>query len=124
MSILVCINATRETIPNFYIFKGKRRTRNFLVKTSDLEDVMAMQEKAWMTTALFTTSMNHFLRILSKQGLDPSNRHLLVMDGHKSHVSLEVIKTAKARGMDLLTFPFHTSHALQLLDVTCFKPFK
>jgi len=27
-------------------------------------------------------------------------------------------------GIDLLTFPCHTSHALQPLDVTCFKPFK
>jgi len=46
------------------------------------------------------------------------------MDGHGSHVTLEVIKLAIAKGLDLLTFPSHTSHALQLLDITCFKPFK
>jgi len=28
------------------------------------------------------------------------------------------------KGLDLLTFPSHTSHALQPLDVTCFKLFK
>jgi len=125
LSILVCINAAEQAIPNFYIFKGKRKTRNFLRKTGDVEDVMAMQEKAWMTSSLFRAWMNHFLRILSKSlGLDSSNRHLLIMDRHKSHVSFEVITVAKAKGLDLLTFPSHTFHALQPLDVTCFKPFK
>ncbi len=27
-------------------------------------------------------------------------------------------------GLDFITLPSHTSHALQPLDVTCFKPFK
>jgi len=37
-----------------------------------------------------------------------------------------VIKLALSKGLDLLTIPSHTSHvhALEPLDVTCFKPFK
>jgi hypothetical protein len=31
---------------------------------------------------------------------------------------------AKRVGLDLLTLPFHTSHALQPLDVSIFKSFK
>jgi hypothetical protein len=27
-------------------------------------------------------------------------------------------------GLDMITLPSHTSHALQLLDMSCFKPFK
>jgi hypothetical protein len=46
------------------------------------------------------------------------------LDGHNSHLTLEVVHEAKSIGLDLLTFPSHTSHALQSLDVVVFKPFK
>jgi len=86
---------------------------------------MAMQPKAWMTHYLFKAWMMHFLYSVTKlYGISPTSRHLLILDGHNSHVTTEVIKLAQARGLDLLTFPSHTSHALQPLDVTCFKPFK
>jgi hypothetical protein len=57
-------------------------------------------------------------------GLFPINRHLLALNGHGSHVSLEVIKQAQQFGLDMITLPSHTSHVLQPLDVNCFKPFK
>jgi len=56
--------------------------------------------------------------------MSPFNRHLFILDKHTSHVTLEVVKLAMFSGLDLLTFPSHTSHALQPLDITCFKPFK
>ena len=37
---------------------------------------------------------------------------------------MDVVKTARSIGLDLLTLPSHTSHAMQPLDVLCFKPFK
>jgi hypothetical protein len=53
-----------------------------------------------------------------------TNRHLLVLDGHGSHVTLEAIKHAQEFGLNTITLPSHTSHVLQPLDVFCFKPFK
>ena len=53
-----------------------------------------------------------------------SNRHLLILDGHGSHVGLETMQLAASMGLDIVTIPSHTSHALQPLDVNCFKPFK
>ncbi len=49
---------------------------------------------------------------------------MLILDGHGSHVPLEAIKQAKEFGLDMITLPSHTSHALQPLNVYCFKPFK
>jgi hypothetical protein len=43
---------------------------------------------------------------------------------HGSHVMLEAIKQAHEFGLDMVALPFHTSHALQILDINCFKPFK
>jgi hypothetical protein len=39
-------------------------------------------------------------------------------------VILDVILKAREHGLDLLTLPSHTSHALQPLDISVFKPFK
>jgi hypothetical protein len=52
------------------------------------------------------------------------NRHLLVLDGHGSHVTLRVVCKATKIGLDVISLPSHTSHALQPLDVAVFSPFK
>ncbi len=43
---------------------------------------------------------------------------------HGSHVTLETIEQAKDFGLNMITLPSRTSHALQPLDMSCFKPFK
>ena len=59
------------------------------------------------------------MRILSAE-----KRHLLLLDGHNLHVTLEVVAMAKNSGLDVISLPSHTFHVLQPLDVSCFKPFK
>jgi hypothetical protein len=49
---------------------------------------------------------------------------LLILDGHGSHVTTDVVKTARSMGLDFLTLLSHTSYAMYPLDVSCFKPFK
>ena len=50
--------------------------------------------------------------------------HLLVLNGHNFHVTLEVVKSTMNSSLDIICLSSHTSHALQPLDVSCFKPFK
>jgi hypothetical protein len=57
-------------------------------------------------------------------GISLTNKHLLILDGHGSHVIVEIIKQAKEFELDMIILPLHTFHALQPLDVACFKPFK
>jgi hypothetical protein len=52
-----------------------------------------------------------------------TNWHLFLLDGHGSHVTFETIKQAKEFGLSMITLPSHTFHALQSLDVACFKHF-
>ena len=49
---------------------------------------------------------------------------LLLMDGHASHISLEVIKLAKANNVHLLCFPSNSTHLTQPIDVAVLKPAK
>jgi hypothetical protein len=124
VTMLTCINGDGEYIPNLYIFKGKQRKDEY-VSLCEAGAIYAMQDKAWVTGYIFFKWLDHFLRHLHlRGGISQTNRHLLILDGHGSHVTLDVIKKAREHGLDLLTLPSHTSHALQPLDVSIFKPFK
>ena len=46
------------------------------------------------------------------------------MDGHGTHMSIELIELARSSGVHLLCLPSHTTHVLQPLDVGVFKSFK
>ncbi len=45
-------------------------------------------------------------------GVFLTNQHLLILDGHGSHVTLETIEQAQDFGLDMITLPSHTSHIL------------
>lgn len=49
---------------------------------------------------------------------------ILLMDFHASHISPSVISLAKENQIFLFTFPIHTSHLLQPLDVGVYKSLK
>ena len=54
----------------------------------------------------------------------PERPILLLIDGHKSHLTLECIDLARENQIILLCLPPHTTHALQPLDVAVFRALK
>jgi hypothetical protein len=72
---------------------------------------MAVQTKTWMTSFLFKEVLSFFKKLVLG-GISSSNYHLLALDGHGSHVSLEAIEHAQQFGIDMITLPSHTSHTL------------
>ena len=124
ITVLTCVNAAGHFLPNFYIFKGVRNTKNYTC-LCEPGATQGLQKKGWMDTYNFSCWMDHFTFLKEKKGvLSPSMRHLIILDGYKSHVSLEVLEKARRKGVDMLSLPSHTSHGLQPLDVSCFGPFK
>jgi len=53
-----------------------------------------------------------------------SQRWLLIMDGHGSHITAKCISFCVDNAVDLLILPPHCSHVLQPLDVGVFSPLK
>ena len=49
---------------------------------------------------------------------------LLLVDGHKSHMTLDLIELARENDVILFCLLPHTTHALQTLDVSIFKALK
>ena len=122
-SILSCVNANGGCIPNFYISKGSYFLEDYIARC-DEGTIMGMQPKVWMMRWLFKSSISHFIECLRKGlGLDLTNCHVLILEGHNSHVTLEVVKMSMELGLDIVFLPSYTSHALQPLEVACCKPF-
>jgi hypothetical protein len=84
---------------------------------------MVMLKKTWMTSFLFKEFLSFSKRSVLR-GISFTNRHLLILDGHHNHVTLEAIEQAHEFGLNMVTLPAHTCHALQPFNVSCFKPFK
>jgi hypothetical protein len=84
---------------------------------------MAMQLKAWMTTFFFKEFLSFSKRSIRNE-ISLTKEHLLILDGHTSHVTLQAIEQAKKFGFNMITLPSHTFCALQPLNVAYFKPFK
>ena len=67
LSMLVCINAGGASIPSFYIFCGKRFCKNYIQKCEP-GATMAMEQKAWMTSYLFSKWISHFIKSIERVG--------------------------------------------------------
>jgi hypothetical protein len=71
---------------------------------------MAMQSKGWMTTFHFKEFLFFFKRYIPS-GISLTNRHLLILDGHGSHVTFAAIEQAKGFGLDMIIILSHTFHS-------------
>ena len=49
---------------------------------------------------------------------------VLIMDGHSSHYTADLLEYCIANGIEVLGYPHHCTHALQGLDVVCFARMK
>ena len=69
---------------------------------------------------------NYFKDIYLKHSkpANPDHHRILLFDGYHSHLTYAVAKLAMDNKVHLFCLPPHTSHALQPLDVGCFKSAK
>jgi len=65
---------------------------------------MAVQTKTWMTSFFFKEFLSFFKKLVLG-GISLNNHHLLALDGHGSHVTLEVIEQAQQFGLNMITLP-------------------
>ena len=81
--------------------------------------VFQCSDSGWVNTELFIQWFKFFLNVIP-----PARPVLLLLDGHASHVSIDVIEVAHANDVHMLCLPAHTTHLLQPLDVGVFKSLK
>ncbi len=77
-------------------------------------------ESGWVDSKLFLEWMKRIFLCYAVQ----ERPVLLIIDGHKSHLTLDCIDLACENQVILLCLPPHTTHHLQPLDVAVFKALK
>ena len=119
ITVLGCVNAAGQTIPPMVVFSRKR----FYHALSEGEvpgTLYGMSDSGWMDGELFSNWFsNHFLHhAVSSRPL------LLLLDGHSSHYTLDLVKTAAEHEVVIFCLPPHTTADSQPLDTSCFGPLK
>jgi hypothetical protein len=77
-------------------------------------------ESGWMTKETFLEWLKHFQKFAKASRED---KVLLVLDGHNSHTrNIEALEFAKQNGIVMVSLPARTTHKLQPLDRTFYKP--
>ncbi len=61
---------------------------------------------------LLIRSLTNVVKNLILGGISQFNKHVLILNGHGSHVTLEVIKQVQTFGLHMITLHSHTSHGL------------
>jgi hypothetical protein len=121
--VIECVSAARTAIPPLFIFKEKHTNTAWIPTDAPADWRFSTSNSGW-------TSDSHAFEWLttvfepSTRPTDPSHHRLLVMDGHGSHITANVIAFCIRHAIDLLILPPHTSHTLQPLDVSVFSPLK
>lgn len=114
------ITATGSALPPIYVFP-RVHAKDHFVNGGPIGAIGLAHKSGWMTAELFMDVLKHIVRHLSPSKENPI---LLLIDNHKSHISLPALCFCKENGIVVLSFPPHCSHRLQPLDVAVYGPFK
>lgn len=118
VSILECISADGQLLPPFIIFKGKVQKEAWLQQLL-AGGKIALSEKGWTNNTLGLDWLKEVFEPSTKARQKGSHR-MLILDGHDSHISNEVINFCIASDIIPACLPSHTTHRLQPLDVSFF----
>lgn len=114
------VNAAGNALPPVYVFPRIRYKEHFV--NGGPNGCIGIAEKSgWMTSEGFMEVLNH---IKNNTRCCKERPILIFLDNHVSHCSLAAILFCRDNGINMITFPPHTSHKLQPLDITVFGPFK
>lgn len=120
VSVITCVNAEGSFFPPCCIFKGKNKKREFEDGLPPGGKVVMGEKSAYVTSEIFFQWFRDFF--VPRKG---AGKVLLIMDGHTSHCSnVELLDFAVANDVILFCLPSHTTHWLQPLDRSFFKPLK
>ena len=105
------------------IFKAQNTNSKWILTNTPLDQHFSTSTSSW-------TSNSHGFKQLQKVFEPESQKkagnqpRLLIIDGHSSHITGDLIALCTQKNIDLLILPPHCSHLLQPLDVGVYRPLK
>lgn len=118
-TVLTCVSASGHAIPPMMVYPRKKCVPDNLRDGAVPGTLFTNSESGWINADLCLEWFKFFL-----EQIPFARPILLILDGHTSHTSIELIDLARENKIHLLCLPPHTTHILQPLDVGVFKSFK
>ena len=115
LTAMVTTNAAGEVAPTMFIFKSKAETAQMHTNVGAGNWAVA-NESAYMTAQEFTIWAIKFIDWLKSRPADQHGRHVLIFDGHSSHLLPDVLLTFACAQLAVVCLPSHTTHVLQPND--------
>ncbi len=119
VSLIECISMDGRVLKPWIIFKGKLQQKAWYEMLK--EGHIALSENGWTDNELSLAWIQKCFDPETKIGQKGEYRMLLI-DGHASHITTQVIDYCVSQKIILLCLPAHTTHLLQPLDVGVFAP--
>ena len=120
VTVVCAMSASGTFIPPMYIFPRKIM-RESLMKGAPPGSVGCVSDSGWTNDEIFLKWLEHFAK---NAHCSAKNQCVLLLDGHNSHKSLAAVNFCRENGIDMMTFPPHSTHKMQPLDKVYFKPYK
>ena len=121
VTVICAVSADRAYFLPFMIFPRKRMVDQLMQGATPQSVVGRASANGWTDAGLFLKWMEHFVLYINTS---TQNRHLIVLDGHHSHKTMDAVNYARAHGIELITLPPHCTHKMQPLDRCFFKSLK
>lgn len=122
ITVLACGSASGCTLPPFTVYKGVYIKKEWMAHGLAAA-LYGVSESGWMQGSnflswfkkLFIPAVSHLLK---------TGPVVLFVDGHHSHITVDLIAYAREKGVHLYCLPPNCTHVLQPLDVGTFGPVK
>lgn len=120
-TVLNCCNAHGDYIAPFVVYKSKGRLYSSWCLNGPEKTVYATSESGWMENDLFAKWLEKsFVPEIKKL----PGQHILIIDGHKTHLTIRAIEFCMKNNISLICLPAHSSQILQPLDVGVYNHVK
>lgn len=119
-TVICCCNATGSFVPPFMIF-ARKRMQERLLDGAPPGTQATCTSNGWTHGESFLLWLKFFI-----QYVRPSeNKHVvLLLDNHESHKYYPALEYASEHHVTFVSYPPHTTHKLQALDVAVYGPIK
>ena len=125
ITVLACICADGSALPPGLIYEAANKG----IQSTWVEEIKAGEHKVFITSSSSGWTNNDIGLAWLEQVFDRCTKQkarrsyrLLVLDGHGSHITMDFIDYCDQNKILLCILPPHSTHTLQPLDVTMFKP--
>ena len=121
---LFCANGVGEFVDPYVVYKGTpEQLQDTWVIGGPPDAQYNVTKSGWMEDYVFFEWLKKCF-LPKVKAMNIPFPQILLFDGHNSHISLKTLQYAKENDVHIICIPPHSSHVLQVLDVSVYKPAK